>query len=290
MRTIAEKATDSQGEQCGAAWADLEFIRRRVPVTAVARGLGLRVRSDSSAHCWRDHQHQHGDRSPSLYFTRKNRWRCAVCDGRTMSNLDLVMAVRGCDLREAVEWITARWQVPMAGRGKHVKRREPRAPRFRVGTTGLPFEEIVLTGFWATMSKAAQSVLVTILAFTDNDTGWAILSFRALRRYSGLSFRGVTTGLRELKRIGLLESERASVANRYRLNFQGATFLELLAAVHQKHSTQVQIEREIQRQRRLEQRRGFTQGKPVSPRESTGQLRALPSRARDCPTTNGAAA
>jgi len=277
-------------QRATAYWPDLEYIRRRVPVTDVARELGLRVRG-SSAHCWRTDAHQHDDRSPSLYFTRKNRWRCAVCDGRTMSNLDLVQALRGCDLREAVTWVEARWKIPQVPRGKHIQSRNPQAKRIRVGTSGLPFEDLVLSGVWAMLSKAAQSLLVPLLVFTDPDTQWATLSLRALRRYAGLSFRGVGNGVRELKRISLLEVEASPgptaplrPCNRYRLNFEAPAFLEFLSAVHQKHLADIQYERESQRQRRLARRRsGYTQGKALTTRESTGQIRALLGRAGDCP-------
>ena len=274
-----------------AYWADLDYIRRRVPITDVARELGLRVRSSSSAHCWRTEAHQHGDLSPSLYFTRRNRCRCAVCDGRSMSNLDLVQAVRGCDLREAVAWLDARWKIPQVPRGKHTQRRNPQARRIRIGTSGLPFEHLVLSGFWAMLSKAARSLLVTLLVFTDPDTHWATLSFRGLRRYAGLSFRGVSNAVRELRRISLLEVEASSgpaaplrPCNRYRLNFEAPAFLEVLAAVHQKHISEIRYERESQKQRRQEaRRRGYTQGKTLTTRESTGEFSALVGRAGDWP-------
>ena len=291
MQKAATEPAASRGAT--AYWADLDYIRRRVPVTDVARELGLRVRSSSSAHCWRTEAHQHGDRSPSLYFTRKNRWQCAVCDGRTMSNLDLVQAVLGCDLREAVTWLADRWQIPQVPRGKHTQRRNPQARCVRIGTSGFPFEDLVMTGFWAMLSKAAKSLLVTLLVFTDPDTHWATLSFRALRRYAGLSFRGVTNAVRELRRIALLEVEACPCpglaaplrpCNRYRLNFEAPAFLELRAAVHQKHISEIQYERESQKQRRqAARRRGYTQGKTLTTRESTAECCALLGRAGDWP-------
>jgi hypothetical protein len=239
-------------------WPDLDYIRRSISVHEIAQRLGLRVRSHSTAHCWRADAHQNGDRSPSLYFTRKNRWRCAVCDARTKSNLDLVQAVLGCDLRRAVEWIKAAgWYVPDVPRGRHAKRRDPNAPRFRVNVTGLPFETLVRSGVFGSLNKPAQILVPVILTFTDPDTGWAVISQRALRRYAGLSFRGVNDGVRELRGIGLLEIDRSWPAvaaipssNRYRLNFEAPSFLELQDSTYQKHRAKVDFERECQRQRR----------------------------------------
>lgn len=255
-----EKSVGDEAQSDGRAglWPDLEYIRKRLSVRDVARELGLNVSGRSSAQCWRVDAHQHGDRSASIYFTRKNRWRCAVCDGRTMSNLDLIQAVRGCDLRRAVEWVTARWNVPQVPRGRHAKRREPRPGQFRVGISGLPFEALVRSGLYAALSKAAHSLLPVILTYTDAETGWAVLSQRALRRHAGLSFRGVNDGLRELRKIGLLERERGPrqegaqipSCNSYRLNFEAPAFLELQDSVYGKHRVEVAFEVECQRERR----------------------------------------
>lgn len=272
-------------DSAASRWPDLGYIRNRISIREVAQGLGLRLRGRSSAHCWRTEAHEHGDRSASVYFTRKNRWRCAVCDGRTRSNLDLIQTVLSCDLSRAVEWVTARWNIPEVPRGRHATRREPRAAHFHVGISGLPFETLVRSGVFAVLSKAAQALLPVILVFTDHEIGWATLSQRALRRYAGLSFRGVNDGLRELERIGLLEIDRASrqgraslpSCSRYRLNFEAPAFLELQGSVHKEHRAEVAFEVACQRERR----KIYTQGKPVSLRESTSKIGALTRSARD---------
>ena len=292
MQKAATEPAVIQGSKT--LWADLDYIRRRIPVTDVARELGLCVRG-LSANCWRTDAHQHGDRSPSLYFTRKNRWRCAVCDSRTMSNLDLVQAVLGCNLRQAVAWFEHRWPIPQVPRGKHTQCRYPQAWRFRIGTSGLPFEDLVMSGFWAMLSKAAQSLLPPLLVFTDPETGWATLSYRGLQRYAGLSCRGVRNAVSDLQRISLLDVEASPgpaaplrPCNRYRLNFEAPAFLELLAAVHQKHQSEIQLEKESQRQRQRKARRGsYTQGKTLTTRECKGEIQALLGSAGDCPKKDG---
>jgi len=256
-------------EICAGVWPDLDYIRKHISVCEIARQLGLDARLRSGFRCWRVDVHQHGDRTPSGYFTRKNRWKCAVCDSRTKSNLDLIQEVVGCDLRQAVEWVTSRWDVPDVPRGRHAKRREPHAKHFRAGTRGLAFETLVHSGLFGKLSKAAQSLLPVILTFTDDETGWARLSQRALRRYVGLSFKGVNEGLRGLERIGLLEIDRGSrqvglpfrSCSRYRLNFEAPAFLDLQESTYRKRRAEVDFERECQRERR----KAYTQGKSLSP-------------------------
>jgi hypothetical protein len=262
-----------QSESGAGLWPDLEYIRRRLSVRDVARELGLEVRGRSSARCWRTDAHQNGDRSPSLFFTRLNRCKCAVCDAQTMSNLDLIQAVLKCDLRHAVEWVTARWDVPDVPRGKHAKRREPQATRYRVGTTGLPFEVLVHSCLYRSLSKSAQILLPVILAFTDHETGWATMSYRALRQFAHLSFRGVSEGLRELRRIGLLEMEHGPrqdgaplpSCNRYRLNFEAPAVLELQASTYRKHRAEIAFEVERQRERR-NAHAGWAAARRINPR------------------------
>lgn len=277
-------------------WPDLDYIRRRISIRHVARELGLEV-FGNSARCWRTDGHQNNDRSPSLSFTRRNRARCQVCDDSPMSTLDLVKAVRGCDLRAAVEWITARWDVPQVKKGKHVNRREPNYPRLRVLTNGSPFEYWVRTGFWASLSKSARSVLVAIFGLSDVDTHTAQPSFRALRSHAGVSFRGVAKGIQELEGVGLLQVDRTfnrttrrkRPLNAYKLCPQAPEFLENLSLIHQRHSAEIQLEKEFQKERRRSQksRRTNTLGTYLSPRESTRQIHALTKRARDCSTGQG---
>lgn len=60
---------------------DIEFIKRHVPIADVARALDIRVASNTAAHCWRPDAHEHGDRTPSVWFSRRsNKGKCFVCD------------------------------------------------------------------------------------------------------------------------------------------------------------------------------------------------------------------
>jgi hypothetical protein len=163
--------------------------------------------------------------------------------------LDLVQAVLNCDLRRAVEWVTSRWYVPDVPRGRHAKRAF-HAASFRIGTTGLPFEWLVRSGVFRLLSKPGQSLLPVMLTFMDRETGWAVLSQRALRRYAGLSFGGVSKGLHELQNVGLLEFERGPSCSKYRLNFEAPALLELQERTYRKHRAEIDFERECQKIRR----------------------------------------
>ena len=111
---------------------DFEYIRKRIPIVAVARELGLIV-NGYRARCWRTENHRNGDANPSIAFKKdKNVGMCFVCDAHTWSPIDLVMLVRDCDLAQAVSWITDRFLVPALPKGTHVKKREAAwSPRYR---------------------------------------------------------------------------------------------------------------------------------------------------------------
>jgi hypothetical protein len=80
-------------------YPDLEYIKTEIPVTAIARDLGLYV-NGYRARCWRTEYHRNGDSDPSVGFQKaKNRYRCFVCDAYSGSNIDLVMAVRDVEIR-----------------------------------------------------------------------------------------------------------------------------------------------------------------------------------------------
>ncbi len=141
-------------------WPDLRYIRTQISIRLVAEELGLEV-FGNSARCWRGFQHQNGDRTPSLSFTRRNKAKCHVCDSHAMSVIDLVMAVRGGDLQSAVECVCSRFDVPPGEKSRHVNGRQLQHPRQRA--LEFPIERIVRSGFWATLSKAAKSLLIAII-------------------------------------------------------------------------------------------------------------------------------
>ncbi len=69
------------------------------PIEGVAERLGLQVNRHKCLCPF------HEDSHPSLTFnTYKNRYRCYVCDAHG-GVIDLVMKLRGCQFREACEWL-----------------------------------------------------------------------------------------------------------------------------------------------------------------------------------------
>ena len=270
-------------------WPDLRYIRTHISIRLVAIKLGLEV-SGNSGRCWRGSQHQNGDRTPSLSFTKRNKAKCHVCDSQAMSVLDLIEGVRECDLRQAVEWVRDRFDVPVIEKARHVNRRGAKYQRTRA--LGLPLEVIVGSGFWASLSKAAKSLLVVFLTFSDSEDEWVIISFRALVRFAGLSNASIVRAQSELRKLGLLELYKSTQAaplrecNRYRLNCESPVFLEYIAKLNEKNRSEVELERAFQKRRRQERSKTIhTLGNTLSTSKSTEQSHALISDARDCIST-----
>lgn len=238
---------------------DFCFIRKNVPIVEVAKKLNLDVVGKSAARCWRPDAHQNRDRSPSIGFDReKNRAKCFVCDARAMSNLDLVMAVLNCSLREAAIWMTRRFEVPPLPRGTHLARRCRVNPAFRVGTGEPRLELIVRSGVFASLSNPQSRVLVALAIFADNSTGRVEISYPALMRYSGIGSRTtLARALRYFANIGLLAIQREESAglravNQYTLTVESSAFQDFLARSNAQHREEVETEKTIREEIRTQ--------------------------------------
>jgi hypothetical protein len=232
-------------------YPDIAFIKKFVPIREIAIELELDV-SGNSARCWRPDSHKNGDRTPSISFdTRKNIGRCFVCDSRAWSGIDLVMMVRGVSIREAAEWIAARFRVPQIRRRKHIKPREQWDSSSRVGVSGFALEEVVLTGFWATLTCSEIRILGVFCTFCPPGSGAKAISYRGIMRFAGV--RSQSTVSRVLKcfsRMGLLEITRGSahgfrVCNTYSLTLESSLLRDLLRVVYQRHTKEIEVERQI---------------------------------------------
>ena len=160
-------------------------MRDSVPIRDVVGQLGLRI-VGNTLHCWRPENHQHGDRTASVGLQqRRNRVKCFVCDGRSLSPIDLVMSVNGLDFLSAVHWFTLHYQVPAAPKGKHIAHQERWPERFRVGT-GPPGEMLVRSGIWASLTPAQRSILRVLETFADPRTHEVTISYRGMMRYAGV--------------------------------------------------------------------------------------------------------
>jgi len=185
---------------------DFEYIRNEIPITAVARALGIEVDKGYRAHCWRIEKHKNGDASPSVSFQiKKNRGMCFVCDPHTWSTIDLVMLRLDCDLRAAVNWIRERFFVPALPAGSHIEKREAWFPRYRSGVNENLMTLLVRSGIWSDLTHAEQSVLAVLITFTDTQNGYAEISYRGIMRYAGVGSQAtVAKAIRRFEQMRVL--------------------------------------------------------------------------------------
>ena len=234
------------------AYPDLAYIRKGVPIRAVAEALDLRI-SGKMVHCWRPNNHQHGDRTPSVGLqVRYNIARCFVCDARALSPIDLVMSVRGVELREAVRWITARFEVPDAPKGRHIQHRERWPERYKIGTSGSALETLVRSGIWASLTPSQRSLIPVLLVFADPETQKVTISYRGLMRYAGVRSQStVSVALKRFRSLRMLgiESKRdvegLRGCNVYRLCFDDAEFTAYASDCFGQHRERIESEREL---------------------------------------------
>ncbi len=212
---------------------DIRYIKKRVAIADVARALDLRVANDAAAHCWRVGNHQHGDRTPSVWFSRRsNKGKCYVCDRFCWSNVDLVQFIRGGSTAEAINWIAAQFEVPRIAK-KHLTQRDLRLGR--VGS-GSRLEAIIRSGVWAALAGPVAKLLVVLDEFSD-PTGE--LSYRALQRLTGIGSRTtIKISLDTLEHLGLLKINRSSSSdglqalNGYRLDWDDPDLRQLMLETH----------------------------------------------------------
>lgn len=256
--------TEIEGEEDDAVMAglpDMKYINREIPIVDVATSLGIRV-GGKSAHCWRVGAHRSGDRSPSLSFHR-NRAKCFVCDADSMSVIDLVLKHQACSLRHAIAWICERWTVPTIAKHHKLSRPE-RWKTSPVGVSSFPLEQLIRSGFWATLDDADRAVLAVLFCFAEK--GEAAISYRGLCRYSGkASNTTIAKVLKHFKRIGLLKALPKISGNfrevrHYELTLNSLKFQTLLLAVHE----HMKAERDLERRLRAEQKQAASTPNPTS--------------------------
>ena len=244
----------SNGHGSAVACPDFAYIRKAVPIRAVAEALGLRV-VGKMAHCWRPENHQHDDRTPSVGLHQpSNIAKCFVCDPRSLSPLDLVISVRGVCLLEAGQWIAARFHVPCAPKGKHVEHQARWPEQFRVGASGSRLDALIRSGIWASLTPAQRSIVPVLETFADSCTGKVTISYRGIMRHSGVRSQStLSTALKRFRALRFLKIETSRAAeglrgcNTYALCFEDAEFLALASECFQRHRREIEQEREIRR-------------------------------------------
>jgi hypothetical protein len=231
---------------------DFEYIRTKISIVAIARDLGLTV-NGYRARCWRTESHRNGDANPSIgFWKKKNKGRCFVCDPHVWSTIDLVMLYLGCDLRDAVSWITDRFPVPPIPRGSHVKKREAWSTRFRCGVAEDVVTVLVRSGLWSTLSHAERSILPVLVTFTDRDTGLAEISYRGLMQYSGVGSQAtIADAIRHFEQMRLLRVVRMPGGlclrrvNQYYLTLDDPAFQATVTKVFQRQRHEIELEKQL---------------------------------------------
>jgi hypothetical protein len=189
------------------AMPDLAYIKERIQIVQVARDLGMHVGASGAdwtmTRCFRPEKHKHGDRTPSLGFI-KNRYMCFACDDRTHSNVDLVMAVKECDLRQAVRWFDDRYPGIPRTKVKLLPRLS-----FRAGVDELRNpDDLVRAGLVPHLTDSSLRVFVVLAAFRDgNDV--AEVTYETIMLRSGIGSKStVSTAIKQLVGLSILMHRR----------------------------------------------------------------------------------
>jgi len=173
---------------------------KSVPVLDVARALGMEI-VENNARCWRLSNHKHGDRDPSVGLdTRRNKFRCYVCDQRSASTVDLVMAMRALTLSQALQWMQEHFGAPIE---------VTRSRRATPTVTHVTFETIVQSGLWASWSDSQRAIFGVLWTHRGSDATVG-LGYGELLKLSGLGKRQtVADGTRFFEAVRLLDVHRS---------------------------------------------------------------------------------
>ena len=80
-----------------------------------------------------------------------------------------------------------------------------------MGVSGSDFEVLVRSGTFGQFSPAERSILLTLLAFKDAETGITKLSYRAIMRYAGVGSRAnVSNALKFLQKLHAVQISQGS--------------------------------------------------------------------------------
>ncbi len=227
---------------------DAKFIRDRIPIREVATLLGVWVNGRQGS-CWRIEAHANGDSNPSIWFNKKNRGLCHVCDSQPWSNIDLVMMIQKVSIADAIRWIAQRFKVPLLPKGKHLVEHQRWTPRFRLGTGDTFTEHFMRSGLFATLTGAQAKVLLALRTFADND-GRASISYLGIMRYAGVaSAATVRAALLHLQKLHLLEIVRTvnggfRACSIYQFTPDDPSFLAIARECYERHLGLMHAQRE----------------------------------------------
>jgi hypothetical protein len=188
----------------GGVLYDFTWIRQNISILEVARQLGMYIPPPGQrwtmVQCFRPQNHKADDRSPSLGLSmRLNRFMCFNCDEKTRSNLDLVSEFHDIDLRQAAEWIAARFPgVPTIS----TEARKPEMrdlPDFRAGVSEplRTLEDHIRAGLLAQLDNSELRVLMALWAYRDAGDV-AEVSYQQIMQCAGLGGRATVAAALQL--------------------------------------------------------------------------------------------
>jgi len=143
-----------------------------------------------------------------------------------------------------------------------------------VGVSGSDFEVLVRSGTFGQFSPAERSILLTLLAFKDAETGITTLSYRAIMRYAGVGRpANVSNALKHLQKLHAIQISQGPrvvgitrECNTYRVTLEDPKFLELCNAVYR--VTREEVERERNYRSELRAERAASNSNPKSRKEA----------------------
>lgn len=195
------------------------WIRKEIPVAEVAQRLGLKG-DGRNFDCWREHPLAKRRRSVGVHGV-SNTMRCFTCDARSLSNIDLVMTVKGCDVGTAIRWFERNFNGIPRVEGRLKSKRKSYAHR---QTRALTLQNLVTSPGWAALGSAAKIVLAAIFARTPaagGEQGCLRCTYQNLIEWSGLRSRAtIAAALRELRRTGAIQAGTVPTNFRTRRGFR----------------------------------------------------------------------
>lgn len=263
------------------------WINRNLPITEVARRLGLRLGTNGLIHCWHPDRHHNNDRTASVGVRKTNNtvkcFGCA-CELGPIGPIDLVVDVMRLDSpAQAGLWIAEHFEVPTIPKRKHLK--EPPRRIVRAGFEG-DFGLLVQSGLWSRLSPPARAIVPVFLQFAQREDSRPIyhvqISYRAISRYSGIkSSNAVAKGVGELEEIHWLTRQRQEsgspikAVNSYVVTPESDELMELAHAMAAQMRNEIKVERELRSQQQAERRKSLTEAHNIVPKLAFTKYKTL---------------
>jgi len=214
-------SSNTEQPETGRLLPNFDYIRRQIPILDVARELGIHPvgltgATWTTARCFRPENHKGGyDTNPSLNFqTKKNTYICFACDDGTHSNIDLVMTVEHCTLREAGRWFDEHFPgIPrIKARGKRTGRN---VFDFRAGVDEFTCgDDLVKAGIVPHLTESELRVFTVLNAFRDGDN-ISRPSYETIKQRTGIrSNHTVSRAIRQLEKLNVVDVKRGWARNR----------------------------------------------------------------------------